>query len=126
MTYNILELNLELNEYVLYLVENLKYLENKHTIKLNSLDETNGLKFELLKNEITKVIKITIDCRNTNIEKNKFNIFLYLFKRHKNIKLIVPSPALSFDLLIHLAINNQLQNLTKVKCNNLNCSYILK
>jgi hypothetical protein len=110
----------ELNENIIYLAENLNFIEKKlkftHSCCLANLRADSEL-MVAASNEISNSIQSCLRSRNSSRLKAdaiKLNIFTFMLKRHMNEILIVPSPKLSFELIIHLAIQNQLENLSDV------------
>ena len=110
----------ELNEYVLYVAESLKFIDRTFRTKLESLNNQaeNEDIFKKVVDKLNTTIRISLECRQLterNSNEIKTNIFSFLIKRHEKQILIVPAPALSLDLIIHLAIQNQLEDITEVK-----------
>ncbi len=110
----------ELNENILYLAENLNFIEKDfkkaHNCCLADLQSESHLLI-LASKEITRVIKSCLRSRNlsqTIADSVKSNIFTFMLKRYVGEVLIVPSPKLSFELIIHLAIQNELHNILNV------------
>lgn len=92
---------LELNSNVAFIAENVRYLsERQQQIDVNSLD---------------LAFRICLKCNHeSKLSQVKSNVFSYLLSNHLGAKLLVPSPPLSFPLIIHLAIKNELENLLEV------------
>ena len=96
----------ELNEYVLYVAESLKFIDNTSKTKLELLNNEAGNEdiFKKVVNKINTTIRISLECRHlTERDRNeiKTNIFSFLIKRHEKQILIVPAPTLSLELIIH-------------------------
>lgn len=104
----------DLNENVMYIVETFNYIERNNGIKLSQLGK-NDQSFEIVKQTINLSIKICL-CKSNKSDKNKIKneIFSYLMWKFFKIKTIVPSTDLSFDLIMFLIIENQLEDLVKV------------
>lgn len=109
----------ELNENILFFVENLNYHEKKLKLKQQSLSDPNqsisSLKSTL--NGVNRSIEICLNSRDSNllkISKIKKNLFIYMLKRYVGERLIVPAPKLSIRFIIYLAIHNQLDNINEV------------
>jgi hypothetical protein len=101
----------ELNENVLYLLETLKYCEQAFRIKLAELNRDNTVIFNKVKMKIDLVIKICLKSQPSDPDYTKFEIFSHLISRYFENKSVVPSPRISFDLLIDLIIENKFKDL---------------
>ncbi len=97
----------ELNQNVLYIAESIR-----HSFR-NASDDND----ELTK-KLNLAFKICLQCNDkldeSKLNEIKANIFYYLFGNHAGYKLLVPSPALNFDSIMHLAINSQFNDLYEV------------
>lgn len=99
----------ELNENILYLIQHLKYIEKKYNVITSDSGE--------IKSSISRAIQNCLTARDLsdqNVQKTKITLFTFLFRRHVGERQLVPSPALSFDLITSLAIENQLENISQV------------
>lgn len=103
----------ELNENILYLVENLKYIEKKYNVELKSITSDSGQ----IKSSLSRAIQNCLTARDLSdqtVQNTKSTLFTFLFRGHVGERQLVPSPALSFDLISRLAIENQLENISQV------------
>ena len=103
----------ELNENILYLVENLKYIEKKYNIKLDSISS----EFSNIQSSLNNALQICLKSRDLSeaqLQKVKRNLFTFLVQRYVGEKQLVPAPKLSYELIICLAIDNQLENVNEV------------
>jgi hypothetical protein len=113
------------NENVLYIIEALKCCEElcNSSIKLNYLNETiNKNLFHKVVNQMNTAIKVCLKCNESNIHnKNSilFEIFTFLLSNYFEISSLsflncVKLPILSADIIINIAIENELQDMEEV------------
>jgi hypothetical protein len=96
----------ELNENVVYIAENVKYTLKSETDEIKQIKSLNS------------ALNI---CFNSHYKQDpsklneiKRNIFSYLLKNHLGEKLLVPSPPLNFNLIVHLTIQNHFDDLIDI------------
>ena len=112
--------NFELNENVLYLAETLKQIQiSNPLLNLEELSDANDkLLFDSVRNRICLAIKICLRAHESVLfgqEIAKFEIFSYFLSKYFTNKTIVPSPNLSFDLILSLAVENRVSDFGRVK-----------
>ena len=120
---------LELNEHTVYISETLKQCQLDYSIKLNELFETPECQsaFESVKSRIDIAI---IVCQNSASQDAfsqatlKLEIFSYLFNLYFENKTFIRSPSISFDLLISLAVENQLRDFSHVNLKAFKLKYL--
>ena len=103
---------IELNQNVLYMAESVR-----HSLK-NKTSDSNDKPIKFLRS----ALRICLQCNDkqdeTTLKQIKSNIFFYLLSNHSGHKLLVPSPPLSFDCIMNLAIDCQLDDLFEVTGSN--------
>lgn len=113
------------NENVLYIIEALKCCEElcESSIKLNNLNETiNKSLFHKVVNQMNTAIKVCLQCNESNIHNRNsilFEIFTILLSNFFEVSSLsylncVKVPILSADIIISIAIENELQDMEEV------------
>ena len=109
-----------LTENVLYVIEALHFCDES-IVKLSDLKEAdNEILFKKVKDEINLAIQICFNCNESNyfVRKSvKFEIFSFLVANYYDRKFLnfKQIPTLSPELIIDLAIENQLEDMPEVK-----------